>query len=104
MKYRKKPVVIEAWQYMPATVQPILGVCRDSHTASIYPKDHLHTAHQNQIVYLENGDWIIPESDGEHFYPCKPDIFAATYEPVEHPDDYDEREKEHDAREEVTDA
>jgi hypothetical protein len=28
------------------------------------------------------GDWIIRGVQGE-FYPCKPDIFAATYEPVE---------------------
>ncbi len=28
------------------------------------------------------GDWIIKSIAGE-FYPCKPDIFAATYEPVE---------------------
>jgi hypothetical protein len=33
-------------------------------------------------VILEVGDWIIPEPDGIHFYPCKPDIFEATYEPV----------------------
>lgn len=31
---------------------------------------------------LSDGDWIIPESDGEHFYPCKPDVFAVTYEPA----------------------
>jgi len=29
-----------------------------------------------------SGDWIIRGVKGE-FYPCKPDIFAATYEPVE---------------------
>ena len=31
------------------------------------------------------GDWIITGIEGEH-YPCKPDIFAATYEPAETPD------------------
>lgn len=82
VKYRKKPVVIEAWQYMPATVEHIRGVCRSSHNGTVWPSDHLHTAHEGQYVYLQNGDWIIPEPDGEHFYPCKPDIFAATYEPV----------------------
>lgn len=34
----------------------------------------------------EVGDWIIRGVKGE-FYPCKPDIFAATYEPVEDPDE-----------------
>jgi hypothetical protein len=28
------------------------------------------------------GDWIITELDGGHYYPCHPDVFAATYEPV----------------------
>ena len=28
------------------------------------------------------GDWIITEPDGVHHYPCKPDIFEQTYEPV----------------------
>lgn len=43
---------------------------------------HLHTIHEGQKVSLEVGDWILPEPDGVHFYPCKPDIFAATYEPA----------------------
>jgi hypothetical protein len=43
----------------------------------------VHTAHKNQLVILEDGDWIIPEKDGVHFYPCKPDVFAATYEPFD---------------------
>ena len=44
---------------------------------------HLHTIHKGQMVNLEKGDWIISESDGKHFYPCKPDIFEATYEAVD---------------------
>jgi hypothetical protein len=36
-----------------------------------------------QHVFLSEGDWIVPEPDGEHFYPIKPDVFAATYEPAE---------------------
>jgi hypothetical protein len=32
-------------------------------------------------VHASPGDWIIRGVQGE-FYPCKPDIFAATYEPV----------------------
>lgn len=44
---------------------------------------HLHTIHAGQIVHLEEGDWIMPEPDGKHFYPIKPDIFEATYEQIE---------------------
>jgi hypothetical protein len=35
------------------------------------------------MVLLEVGDYIIPEPDGEHYYPCKPDIFEKTYERVD---------------------
>lgn len=38
--------------------------------------------HDGQLVVLEDGDWVIPEPDGEHFYPCKDSVFQATYEPV----------------------
>lgn len=43
---------------------------------------YIETMHAGQRVNLEKGDWILPEPDGVHFYPCKPDIFVATYEAV----------------------
>ncbi len=82
-KYRKKPVVIEAVQYVEYG-RPVPGMCL---SRSCYSggntQPHVHTIHANQVVNLEVGDFVIPEPDGEHFYPCKPDIFAATYEAVE---------------------
>ena len=39
------------------------------------------TIHGDKIPVVK-GDWIIQEPDGKHYYPCKPDIFAATYEAV----------------------
>lgn len=82
-KFRKKPVVIEAWQWNGSEDDP--GVCARCPMSDEQKvrRAHLHTVHQGQMVELAIGDWIIPEPDGEHFYPCKPDIFAATYEPVE---------------------
>ena len=79
MKYRKKPVVIEAEQYVKYG-ELVKGMCKCSVASSNNP--HVHTIHDNQCVILEVGDFIIPEPDGEHFYPCKPDIFYATYEEV----------------------
>lgn len=86
-KYRKKPVVIEAVK---------LGTLVDNETGSI-PK-WLVDAVVTGVVYDDNGvakiktlegdhtcspdDWIIRGVKGE-LYPCKPDIFAATYDPVE---------------------
>jgi len=82
MKFRKKPVVIEAEQYVKYGGL-VKGMCNSrSCFAEGHLKPHVHTIHDNQIVILEIGDFIIPEPDGEHYYPCKPDIFKATYEPV----------------------
>ncbi len=39
------------------------------------------TAHE-QRAYLAPGDWVIPEPKAERFYPCKPDIFSNTYDPI----------------------
>lgn len=82
MKYRKKPVIIEAEQYRTGDQFP-RGVCNDACLDGNWRSPHVHTIHGNQSVLLEDGDWVIPEPDGVHFYPCKPDIFEATYEPVE---------------------
>lgn len=58
-KYRKRPVVIEAYQTdKELDIETLEG-----------------TMHANA------GDWIITGVNGEQ-YPCKPDIFEKTYEPV----------------------
>lgn len=72
-KFRKKPVVIEAVQFF-----------EDKRP---YPDCVEETATENVVQTLEgalrvvDGDWIITGVNGEH-YPCKPDIFEKTYEPV----------------------
>jgi hypothetical protein len=82
-KYRKRPVVIEPEQYTKHG-KLVRGMC-NSLTCynNLCGKPHVHTIHADQIVILELGDWIIPEPDGKHFYPCKPDIFPELYEQVE---------------------
>ena len=82
-KFAKRPIVIEAEQYTEYG-RLVRGMCNSqSCYTSGNNEPHVHTIHAGQIVNLEVGDWIIPEPDGMHFYPVKPDIFAATYEPVE---------------------
>ena len=83
MKFRKKPIIIEAEQYKKRG-KLIKGMCcfLSCFTNTGVSEPHVHTIHDNQIVLLEIGDWIIPEPDGKHYYPCKPDIFDATYERV----------------------
>ncbi len=83
-KYRKKAIIIEAEQYTYFTDLP-RGMCNSAQCHEVEGNEecHVHTIHNNQIVFLEFWDWIIPEPDGTHFYPCKPDIFEQTYELVE---------------------
>ena len=73
MKFRKKPVVVEAEQYLKGSV--IVGVCKDAYTGAPY----IHTLAGD--VSVRYGDWIIT-SKGEQ-YAMKPDLFRAVYEPAE---------------------
>ncbi len=84
-RFRKRPVIIEAEQWWPGKhvpgVQELVYDPGDGSTA---------TATKGVIETLEGpltvspGDWIITGVKGEK-YPCKPDIFEATYEPADEP-------------------
>lgn len=87
-KFRKKPVVIDAVQFTEAmavglTVPLPDGVVFSSRSMKLGKL----LSHYHYIPTLEGdmrveiGDWIITGVKGER-YPCKPDIFAATYEPA----------------------
>jgi hypothetical protein len=70
--YRKKPVVIEAEQWFPGTVVNGVIIRSLSDQTGV-----IETLEGNMKV--NPGDWIITGVKGER-YPCKPDIFAETYE------------------------
>lgn len=87
MKYRKKPVVIEAVRWTGENIEEINNFCGN------YAK--FATSHLGNVVFyslgietLEGfmqasvGDYIIKDANGE-FYPCKAHIFEETYERVE---------------------
>lgn len=85
-QYRKKPVVIEARQFHPLTGHTLTnGRILADWCGGHYGEDALGP----RIVIdtlegqmrAEPGDFIICGVNGE-FYPCKPDIFAKTYEAV----------------------
>lgn len=76
-KFRKRPVVIDAEQYWPGRVVPGVCLAHDFLTATGSPAPHVHTLEGAHIV--SPGDWIITGIKGER-YPCRADIFAATYE------------------------
>lgn len=74
MKFRKRPIVVEANQFTKRGCCP-LGVQTE--------EDGTHyvvTIHGQKTPVVE-GDWIIQETDGVHYYPCKDDVFRATYQP-----------------------
>ena len=73
MRFRKRPVVIEAVQHYPGTDTP--GVCWCENEG--FP--HIHTL--EGIMRVSPFDWIITGVKGEQ-YPCRADIFEATYEAV----------------------
>lgn len=73
MKYRKKPVVIEAEQWFPG--KKIKGVYEEEN-------GHAHIVTLEGELTVSRGDFIIRGVNGE-LYPCKPDIFEKTYEMAE---------------------
>lgn len=95
MKYRKKPVVIEAYQWFEVS-EFDKNVIRDvdyyRHPNIDGQNDCKHCSNimhnHGWIDTLEGGhivcpkDWVITGVQGEK-YPCKPDIFEKTYEKVE---------------------
>jgi hypothetical protein len=79
-KYRKKPSVIEAEQFHADTTPWPEGVIQCEPDPG-KPKDFKIDTLEGPFQVSE-GDWIIVGVKGER-YPCKPDIFEATYERVE---------------------
>ncbi len=78
MKFRKKPIEVEAEQYLVTGKAP-KGICFKPHDG-IQGGPHVHTL-EGTSYEVKIGEWIICGIKGE-FYPCKPDIFEATYEKV----------------------
>lgn len=72
MKFRKKPVVIEATQWFVKGDHPAVFAGGLSGRARIETPEG--------VFIVTPGDWIITGVNGEH-YACKPDIFEKTYEP-----------------------
>ena len=94
MRYRKKPVIIEAvkFEYSEIGIQRLKEFCGSS-LGNIQKQRHPNAKAEAEIGTLEDGlhltvkhiategDFIIKGVQGE-FYPCKPDIFEQTYDEV----------------------
>lgn len=77
-KYRKKPVVIEAVENIPSNLHLIQSLVGDSSYMHQLGDGKLSIMTLEGIMTANVGDWIIKGVKGE-CYPCKPDIFKATY-------------------------
>lgn len=84
MQFRKKPVVIDATNWDGGNVEHVMDWASGL-------SGEAHLRFDGNVIFIQTlegemrcdpGDWIIRGVKGE-FYPCKPDIFAQTYEPVE---------------------
>jgi hypothetical protein len=93
LKYRKKPVVVNADIYCEGMedgflLEPFLPITPTSQmwavSKIVFDNQHvfpyIKTLEGNH--FISKGDYIITGVQGER-YPCKPDIFDATYEPVD---------------------
>lgn len=89
-KFRKKPVVVEASKWSRLCHHDAVSPLRVINKELALECEHCHRSKGSHgwIETLEGGhivcpgDWIITGVAGEN-YPCKPDIFDATYEPAE---------------------
>lgn len=103
-RYRKKPVEVTAVQLRWTTWSDVCTLLGDALTAENpdgayyipagevsdtcgesgpnYIGLKVRTMH-GDVAPVRHGDWIIPDGLPGTFYPVKPDVFAATYEPVE---------------------
>ena len=81
-KFRKKPVVIEAVQY-DGTEESADAICKWAAPAQYigFVRKYLCIKTLEGDLTVSEGDYVIKGIKGE-FYPCKPDIFEATYEEV----------------------
>jgi hypothetical protein len=82
MKYRKKPVVIEAIQFKDRNLGEICNFVGKENMVVASTLPHITIVTLEGKMKAQPNDFIIKGVKGE-FYPCKPDIFEMTYEMVE---------------------
>ncbi len=84
MKYVKKPIEVEAMQLTEETKDMVFNFircnCRPGRDENGNAVINIQTL--EGVMKASSGDWVIKGINGE-FYPCKPDIFEATYDPVD---------------------
>jgi len=80
MKFRKKPVVIEAVRFTGKNDAECMAFCPTARDPEDRKPNLIIPTLEGEML-CSVGDWIIKGVKGE-FYPCKPGVFAASYEPA----------------------
>ena len=80
MKYRKKPLCIDAIEWTGTNIDDLDQFM--DHKAYSIIDDQLYIETIEGTLQASKGDYVIRGIKGE-YYPCKPDIFLETYEPVD---------------------
>jgi len=91
-KFRKIPIVIEAFKWTGGSTAPVdLRLGKNWGRADVYGVPWNFEKDKEELVIFNSmeqawipcpvGHWIIQGVKGE-FYPCEPDVFEQTYEPV----------------------
>ena len=75
MKFRKKPIIVDAEQWFHGKeIEGVENPEEDYYCATIQTLEGK--------LNVQSGDWIVTGIKGEK-YPCKPDIFELTYDPID---------------------
>ncbi|WP_257007326.1 hypothetical protein [Enterococcus hirae] len=93
MKYRKKPVVVEAIQLTNKNLLEVKEWCNGELVPNAETSGYdLYISTLEGIMHVDINDYIIQGVEGE-FYPCKPDIFEKTYEVASQQSQLDDNQK-----------
>lgn len=85
MKYIKRPVVIEAWQFSKWNYKQGVPLFLRNTDVKLWSRGEVIEGEITTLegkMHVSENDYIIKGVNGE-FYPCKPDVFEKTYELVE---------------------
>lgn len=80
MKYRKKPVEVEAIRWTGDNLKEVFAFCSKAYYEQMSQMLVVKTLEGK--MYVNEGDYIIKGVEGQ-IYPCKPSVFRATYEEVD---------------------
>jgi hypothetical protein len=89
--FRKRPVLVEAIQWTGSNIIDVMAFMSPQEPVYVNNLSHMKFSNADDLVGIQTleglvvaskGDWIIRGVAGE-LYPCKPDIFKATYEGVD---------------------